>query len=108
MRAGQLRHRIQLQRRTGETRDGATGEVTPAYTTYATVWADVQTVSGQEAEAAVTVYGTRTHVVALRFRSDVRPEDRALHGATVLHIEVVRDPQGRRRELELLCTELRP
>ena len=45
--------------------------------------------------------------VMIRFRTDVSVRDRVVWGARVLNIETMRDPEsGRRRWLELICTEV--
>lgn len=104
MRAGELRHRITIQRQT-VTRDGYGAEV-PTWSTLATVWAKVVTTSGTEAiDAAQVASATLTHEVTIRWRSDVAPTMQILWGTRTLTIRAVIDDNVKRM-LILPCDEV--
>jgi SPP1 family predicted phage head-tail adaptor len=105
MRAGQLRDRITIQR-LGRASDGqGGGNLTPA-TIVANEPAQVLPVSGREALQASAVTAVMSSVVRLRYRSDVSVKHRVIFGARTLQVESVQDPDGRRRELQLFCSEV--
>lgn len=102
---GDMRHRITIQQRT-ETRD-ALGASVFTWSTLATVWAEVggafgseRFTSGVDQEVAQV-----THRIRVRYRDDVTPLNRVLYGSKVLDIETAIDPDGRRRELVMMCRE---
>ena len=103
MRAGSLRDRVGIQRRT-TSRDAA-GAVLIAWETYATVWAAVEPLSGREAVAMKEVHASANVRVTLRWRKDLRAQDRLLFVTRVFEINGITDVGGRQRWLELACTE---
>lgn len=103
MRAGQLRHRVELQRRKEGTDDF--GEPTDEWETYATVWAAVRPLQGRDRWAAQQVNAEVTHEVEIRHRSDVKAEHRIKHGDRVLRIEAPFDPDERGARLMMPCSE---
>ena len=103
MRAGELRHRVELQEKT-ETQT-ALG-VTETWRTVATLWADVRDLAGREYYAAAQTQTEVTTRVRIRYRAGVTPAWRLLHGARTLEIRSVIDPDGRRRELQLMCKDV--
>lgn len=104
MNAGALRHRITLQQPI-ETQDEF-GEVVITWQDVASVWAEVADLSGREFFAAMQTVSEITTRVRLRHRSDVETRWRMVVGARVLDIQAVIDPDGRKRELLLLCREV--
>lgn len=108
-RAGQLRHRVTLQS-ASTTRDDYGGR-TPTWEDVATVWAEVEALRGTEQLRAMQVGLKQPHRIRMRYRAGVTGAMRAVHhhrdlGNVVHHITSVADPDGRRRDLELL-TEVR-
>lgn len=103
MRAGELRHRITIQRAT-ETQD-AFGAVVQTWSTFATLWAGVEALSGREFFAAQQVNAQVSHRIRIRYLSGVTPKMRVVFGSRTFNIEVVMD-DGRRRELQLLVSEV--
>lgn len=102
MKAGELRHRIELQAPTA-TRDDFGAEII-TYATTATVWAKVETTAGDETIDMNRAGASLTHTITLRDRSDVLPTWRVLWGSRVFEIgSVVRDNVG--REMVLTCSE---
>ena len=102
MRAGQLRHRVEIQSRAAtRTR----GQVTEAWTTYTTGWASIEPRSGRELERAHMVVADATHKVGIRYYSGVSTRDRFLFGTRKLNIASVVNVEERDRELILICVE---
>ena len=106
MRSGRMRHLITIQQRT-ETRDALGGSVW-AWSTLATVWAEVRMAGTQEryVSSVDQDVATITHRVKIRYRSDVGPLDRIQHDGRTLDIESAVDPDGRRAELVMMCREV--
>lgn len=109
MRAGRLRHRVAIQRRTGA--ESGFGEPTDTWTDLATVSAGVEPISGREYFAAQQVQSEVTHRVTIRYLAGVTPKDRivwtdpATGVARYFDIRSVLDKDERHRELALMCVE---
>lgn len=106
MKAGNLRHRVTIQRST-DALDATTQEITQTWTTLATVWAEVLDMSGSERFRAAQVQPGATVTVRIRYRDDVTSKMRIRHGSRYLNIESVIDMEGRNRERLLICSEQR-
>jgi SPP1 family predicted phage head-tail adaptor len=104
MRAGQLRHRVQLQRQ--HLADDLAGGDDVSFDTVATLWANVTTAGGREFWEAKKLVPELTHQVELRYRSDVAPGMRFVFRSAVLRIHAAPDPDERRVRLLCMCTEL--
>ena len=106
MRAGRLRHRITIQRMVKE-RD-ALGGVAESWCDMVIVSAEIRMINAQErfVGGADQQVATVTHRVKIRYRSDVTPLNRIVHGDRLLDIESAVDPDGRRRELIMMCREV--
>jgi SPP1 family predicted phage head-tail adaptor len=104
--AGELRDRVQLQRRIG-TADAEWGTVAESWQTYATVWASVRPMRAAELLADNGVLHETVHTVRIRHRADVTPEHRLIYRGRALDIAGVVDVDGRRAVLELRCVEHR-
>jgi SPP1 family predicted phage head-tail adaptor len=108
MRAGVLRHRITIQSRSSG-RDALGGQV-PTWSDVATVWADVQPLSGRELLAAQANKSELTHTVTIRYQSQfsdpkVMAAMRILYAARIFNIHASIDPDERHIALELACGE---
>lgn len=104
MRSGLLRHKVLLQSMTdGKDTDGAPSE-TP--TALASVWAAIRPVNANEVFRAAHFEGDVTHIITIRYRSDVTPKTRILYGTRVFDIRSVLNVEERNRELELTATEI--
>jgi SPP1 family predicted phage head-tail adaptor len=103
MRAGLLRHRVELQSRT-LTADGF-GQPVETWATYATVSASVSPLRGRERFAAMQVAAETTHRIVMRGRSGIKAEDRVFYDGRVFDIRAIMDMDERGIMLELLCTE---
>lgn len=104
MQIGTLRERITVQRRTT---DPATKAVTWP-TVAANVPASVLPASTRELLQAQAMSASVQYSVTIRFRTDVTQAMRVLWRSVVLQIHSVVDPDGRRRELKLLCEATNP
>lgn len=106
MRAGQLRHRVTIQRivLTRATDGGAPG--TPV--TVSEVWANVEPLSGKEYFQASQRQMELTHQVTLRYDPNLllRPTMQVVFEGRVFDIQVIRHVNERHREVQLMCREL--
>lgn len=73
MRAGLLRHRLQIQSLGGS--PDSFGQTQPEWTTVATVWGQVEPLLGRERFTAQQVQAEVTHKITVRAR-EVSPADR--------------------------------
>lgn len=104
MRAGRLRDRITIQQ-VAETRSGS-GAITETWSDVATVWAAVEGLSGREFWAAQQVNAEGSLRITIRYLAGIVPKMRALFGTRVFDIQAATDLDGRRRELQLLVSEV--
>ena len=103
MRAGRLRHRVELQS-PSETAN-AFGEVTDSWATDATVWASIEPLSGSEGQIAKQTNPLVTHRVIMRYRSGVTPRNRVKFGTRIFEVTQVFNPDERGESLRLVCVE---
>ena len=101
--AGKLTDRIVIEQAT-ETRNSV-GEVSLSWSTFATVWADVQALSGREAERYGQIVGFTGHKVTIRQLPGVKVSMRIIYESTrTLEIGAINEYE-RGWYLELICTE---
>jgi SPP1 family predicted phage head-tail adaptor len=101
--AGDLTDRIVIEQ-ASETRN-AVGEVSLSWTTFATVWADVQALSGRETERYGQIVGFTGHKVTIRELPGVKVSMRIVwEGTRTLEIGAINEYE-RGWFLELICTE---
>ena len=101
--AGNLADRIVIEQ-AAETRNSV-GEVTLSWSTFATVWADVQALSGREAERYGQIVGFTGHKVTIRTLPGVKVSMRVIYeGTRTLEIGAINEYE-RGWYLELICTE---
>ncbi len=103
MRAGELRHRVQLQTKT-VTRNSFSEEVR-AWSTLATVWGRVKTLSGDESIVQSQETATLTHEILIRAYAGVSPVQRVLWQSRVFEIHSV-VPDERNQQMTLFCSEV--
>lgn len=103
MRAGQLRDRLVLQKKT-EARTN-TGDVTITWTTDSTVWGQVQPVTGREYVASGGVQNEVTHRIYIRHHATVDDSWRAVNDGKVYSIKAVLNENNRDRMITLMCTQ---
>lgn len=104
MLAGKLRQRVTIQAPT-RTRNERGAEVL-AWSDVATVWAEVRTPYGRERTANEQTVAVLTHVVTMRFRSDVTPSHRLRWGSRTFALLATPDPDNRRRVMVCQCQEI--
>lgn len=91
---GQLRQRIELQSAVDTVDDY--GQSSRTWTTYATVWAQVQTLNGSEPKYAGALNPIAGYLVSIRYRSDILPTHKIIYGSKTLNITSCIDPEGTR------------
>jgi SPP1 family predicted phage head-tail adaptor len=106
---GTFRHRVTIQLPNAGASDGMGGDAGASTTVVATVWADITALSARERDIAKGVETERTHVVRIRYRSDVDELCTLLEASSGRSFRVtgVMDTEGRRRELILSCVEIK-
>ena len=109
MQAGKLRHRIDISSNDADPNepDEDTGQVLPDWNVlHSGVPAEVMEIGGGEPiRGDVQVQATTTHLVRIRYRSGISEEMQITWLGRTLGITLVRDADGRRRELWLECEE---
>lgn len=98
---GDLRHRITLQQAV-DTPDAGGGSAR-SWQDIATLWAEIEPLSGNEKIHAMAVTATQKYRLRLRYRGDITPAQRFVRDGQILNILAVRDRDERRRWLECLC-----
>ena len=87
MRAGVLRHPIEIQHKVA-VRDSATGEFgEPSWQVFASTWASVEPLSAKDLIAAQAAQSEATARIVIRYRPDVLPTMRIVHRGQVYSIE---------------------
>lgn len=97
-------HRLQLEApvRTPD----ASGGADVRFALVAEVWGEVRSISGDERLDADRLSGRATHIVAIRYRDGLSPDQRFRFGSRVLAIRSVVDRDCRRRHLDCRCEEI--
>lgn len=105
LRSGDLIHQVQVQQ-PADSRD-TYGDAAPTWTTVATVWASVESLTGRELWIAQQVQADVTHRVRMRPGAvpGIGPAWSILFGARRLAILGVVDPVQQGEQVELLCVE---
>jgi len=104
MRAGKIRRRLIIQRAI-ETQ-GATGEMSVAWVTFATVWGSVEPLRGREFWAAKEMQAEVSTRIRIRYLAGVTPKMQIVDGAKLYWIEAVIDPEMRHIQMDLMCVEV--
>lgn len=105
MRAGDLRHRITLQR-PEYTQDPVTGEMTPSWVEVAKIWGSVEPVSVNQFVSAATNQSKVSARIVIRYRKGIDPTMRILHRDKIYNIEgVLADKVSGLEYLTLPCSE---
>lgn len=103
IRAGQLRHRIELQEET-KAPDGSGGWI-DTWATYATVWAKIIPLSGSEGIFGMQLQDTITHDIMIRYRPGVAPVHRVKYGERVFNIRQAINIEERSRWIDIRAEE---
>ena len=104
MRAGDLRHRVTLERKEAN-RDAYGGELV-TWQPVATVWAAVEPLKGREFFSASQDNAEVTGRIRIRYMPGVVPTMRVRFGQRVFDIQAVIDPEERHEELQLMVREM--
>ena len=105
MRAGSLRHAVELQAPGAGVDESGTPSA--AWAAVATVWADIRHGSGLEAIKGGVELSLVRASIRIRWRDDVTPAMRVVHGATAYEIKAVLPDLQRREYLDLVCEVVR-
>lgn len=101
---GLLDRRITIQ--TPSDTLNALGEPVKSWTSYATVWAAIEPISGREFWAMQQVHSEVTVRIRIRYLSGVLPKMRISSGGSkVYNIEAIINPGEKNGHLELMCSE---
>lgn len=106
-RIGELRHRITLSSAGTTTADGD-GGYTQSTTSLGSAWASIVPATAQALErlSAGTVRSTATHVIAMRYRSDVTTQTVITFGSRTFYVLGVSDPDERQIETVVIAAEV--
>jgi head-tail adaptor len=110
VRAGRLRHLVDLRDPGTRTKDGKGGYTDPydeklsPSTWYCSI--DPATPSVLERTVAATIEAKVTHVVTGRYHAGISTKTRLTHRGRFLFVRAVQNVEERNRELVLLCEEV--
>jgi len=102
MNAGRLNRRITIQSR--PMGQDSYGQETGSWTNFATLWADVEPITGNEFFTAAAVGSEINRRIVTRYHAGISASQRILLGDEVLDIEAVM-PDRRKTQLEILCKQ---
>jgi len=106
MLAGQLRHRITIERAT--LTQNAFGEQVQTWATLATVWARVEPITGKERYAAMQTQSDIDNRILVRYQSALTalaPNDRITWDSKTYDIRSVVNTEQRNIQLEIFATQ---
>lgn len=103
MESGRLRHRVVIEQ--VSLAGDAMGQPTETWTTYATVWADVQPLRGRQFFEAQKSASEVTAKIITRYRSGISPKWRIKHGSTYYSIVEIINPGMKDKVLEFMVKE---
>lgn len=107
MRAGDLRHPIEIQHKV-PVRDPVSGEFgEPSWQAFASIWAAVEPLSARDLIAAQAAQSEATARVVIRYRAGVLPTMRIVHRGETYSIEgpPLEDPRSGRDYLTILVSK---
>ncbi len=104
VRAGRLRHRVEIQSFT-ESQDSS-GEPSKTWSTEATVWAAIEPFVGKEAMDAGKIEARMTHKIRLRSRDGLTPDKRIKFGTRIFDIVSAVDVMERNHEMVVMAVEV--
>lgn len=103
MRAGTLRHRVEIQALTVTEDD--IGNQIYEWQTIATVCASIEPLKGREYWAAAQIQAETTVKVTIRYLAGITPSCRVVFKDRVFDIQSIINVEERNRELVLMCRE---
>lgn len=107
MRAGRLRHRIEIQQlMSATTASGmSAGEQIWSDESLMKIWAGIEPLRGTQFVAMKGVQADITHRVILRYTSEITPKHRIKYRDRIFEIDSIINPDERKILLELMCRE---
>jgi len=102
--AGKLKDRIVIQQRS-TSKDGF-GEQLHTWTTFNTVWARVEPLSGKEFFAAQEFRAEVTTKITIRYLSGVLPKMRVSFDGSIYDIHAVMNIIEENKKMVLMCSEI--
>jgi SPP1 family predicted phage head-tail adaptor len=102
---GAYRHRVTLQRPVAG--EDAIGQPAAGFADVASCWASILNVSGAAAIKAGAMVATTGTSVRVRWRTDVQPGWRVLHGTTVYKVRDTLPDEVSRAHVDLVCEVVR-
>jgi SPP1 family predicted phage head-tail adaptor len=104
LRAGKLRHRLTLQRKT-ETRT-STGDVVNAWVTDSTVWGAIEPIIGnREYLAASQTQNEIMVMIMIRYHATIEPSWRVVNDGKAYSIQGIQNEYERNRMMVLMCSQ---
>lgn len=103
MRAGRLRFKVKIEKTTQTF--GSPGVTTDVWSTFATVWADIQPATGKEFFSSAELQSEVTHQIRIRQLDGVTTKMRIVYNSRIFKIESVLNRDERNKELVFMCTE---
>lgn len=103
IRAGQLRHSVEIQRRHTAT-DAEASASEDWITVFGGVAASIEPLSGRELYAAQQHHSEVTVRIRLRWRDGITPDMRVVHRGVAYGVLYPINPQLKNHELQLLCS----
>jgi SPP1 family predicted phage head-tail adaptor len=104
MRIGDLRHRVVLRQK--EITEDELKQQSETWVNVATIWADVEPLSGREYFAAKQVNAEVSVRITIRYRKGVTPDMRPVFGNRTFEVLSVINPKERCEMLVLMCREV--
>lgn len=104
MRAGELRHRVTIEK-PDDSASAWNGSRT--WSTYQTVWAKIEPVRGNERTDEDTKKNQAdvTHRITIRYLRGLKPSMRISFEGRIFSFQVIRNVNERNREMEILALE---
>lgn len=103
MQIGKLRHYVDLQ--SSDDVPNEFGEIEKTWSTFASVWASIEPLSGRELLQYQQLNAELSHRIVIRYNSSITPKCRIVYDARIFDINVIKNPDERNIFLELLCKE---
>jgi len=106
MRAGKLRHQVNIQSKSTSSTPDLFGGPQEIWTDVAlNVWASVEPLQGRELVAAQAVNAETTTRITMRYRSGVIAANRITHDGKFYNLQSVVDPELKHEKLIIMASE---
>jgi SPP1 family predicted phage head-tail adaptor len=102
MRAGTLRHRVTIE--TQAKSQYSTGSIVASWSSFDSVWAAIEPLSGREFFSASQVQSEVNTRIRIRYLDGVTPKMRVVHDSDYYDVHaVLPNSSGGKREMHLMC-----